>query len=501
MDVDVVIVGGGIAGLTVAYRLVCDGRTVAVVEDGEVGSGETGRTSAHLVSVLDDRIAHLEDLYGEEDARLITQSHQQAIADVERIVQEEGIDCEFARLPGYLMLHPSDKTETLDKELKAAERAGLSVTRVYNVPGAFGFGEGLRFDDQARFHPLKYLNGLAQAILRRGGHIFENSHADDITDKGVLVHGHRIRADHVVVATNSPVIDKYWIHLVQAPFRTYMVTALVPKGALPDALWWDTGDHTVSKNIPPYHYVRTEAYNDEHDLLLCGGEDHPTAFTENTDVPEEDRYTALEKWAREHFGAGRFMHRWSGQVIEPVDSIAYIGRDPFNKDNVYIVTGDSGNGLTYATIAGTLIADLVAGRPNPLERIYSPRRFNLLKAGRTLLTDFFGGLMSYLCHKPEAGKSLQEVPEGAGRVVDLDGKQYGAYKDGEGGCHMVDAKCTHLNCTVEWNGDEKTWDCPCHGSRFTYQGDVLNGPANMPLPYHKLRIDQLHQVEEEMQRG
>jgi glycine/D-amino acid oxidase-like deaminating enzyme/nitrite reductase/ring-hydroxylating ferredoxin subunit len=496
LRVDAVIVGGGIAGLTIAYRLVRLGRSVAVVEDGDIGSGETGRTSAHLVSALDDRFSHLCQLCGEEDTRAIAQGHHQAIGDVERIVREEHIDCDFKRLPGYLFLHPSDTEETLVKELHAAVDAGLPVSRVDHVPGITGFGPALRFEDQARFHPLKYLHGLAGAVVRHGGKIFTKSHADEITDKGVVVRGHHINAAHVVVATNSPVVDKYWIHIVQAPYRTYVVGGLVPKGSLPDALWWDTGDQCVNENIPPYHYVRLTSYDSEHDLVLCGGEDHPVGLTSDTHIPEEDRYKALEEWSKVHCGVGEVVQRWSGQVIEPIDSIAYIGRDPFNADNVYIVTGDSGNGLTHATIAGTLIADLITGRPTALEHIYSPSRFSLFKAGKTLLGEFVGGLISYLKNKPKSDELIQ-LRKGEGRVVELEGKTYGAYKDERGACHMVGTKCTHLQCTVKWNADEQSWDCPCHGSRFTFLGKVLNGPANTPLPYHRLSPDQVERAEEE----
>ncbi|HMC97717.1 MAG TPA: FAD-dependent oxidoreductase, partial [Flavobacteriales bacterium] len=237
----------------------------------------------------------------------------------------------------------------------------------------------------------------------------------------------------------------------------------------------------------------------QHDLLLCGGEDHPTGSTNGTHVPEEDRYIALEHWAGEHFGAAPVVHRWSGQVIEPVDSIAYIGRDPFNKDNVYIVTGDSGNGLTHATIAGRLITDMINGKHNVLERIYKPSRFKFLKAGKTLLSEFFSGLVSYLAHHPKPDNGLASVAKGQGRVVQLDGRLYGVYKDEHEACHMVDAKCTHLKCTVKWNADEKTWDCPCHGSRFSYQGQVLNGPANTDLPYQRLRAEQLAHWHEEVE--
>ncbi len=496
LRVDVVIVGGGIAGISVAYELMRSGKKVAVVEDGEIGSGETGRTSAHLVFALDDRFFRLVERFGADDARIIGQSHRQAINHLEQVVKEEGIECEFERVPGYLFLDPTDEPDSLVKELRAAADAGLPVSRLDQVPGITGIGPCLKFEDQARFHPMKYLTGLAGAVIKGGGKIFTNTRAMEVTSEGIVTRtGHRITADHVVVATNSPVNDKYLIPLGQTAYRTYIICALVPKGSLPDALWWDTGNHHVNKDLPPYHYVRTERYDDNHDLLICGGEDHPTGITDDKNIPEEKRYSALEQWAKAHFPIERLVYRWSGQVMEPVDSVAYIGHDPFNKDNVYIVTGDSGNGLTHATIAGMLLSDLINGQENAWERIYSPSRFKLFTAGRTFASQLLSGLVSSFKTKPTSEHGLDAVPIGAGRVVEIDGRKYGAYKDADGACHVVDPECTHLKCTVKWNADEKTWDCPCHGSRFSYEGHVLNGPANISLNYHRIVPADRHQFD------
>jgi glycine/D-amino acid oxidase-like deaminating enzyme/nitrite reductase/ring-hydroxylating ferredoxin subunit len=501
LDVDVVVVGGGIAGLSVAYQLGRSGKRVALVEDGEIGSGETGRTSAHLSFALDDGFARLEKLFGKKDAALIAESHVAAVQEVERIVNEERIACDFKRLPGYLVRDPSDDADALVRERKAAARCGIRTELVEEVPGIKGFAQALRFADQGRFHPLRYLNGLAEAVLRQGGLLFAHSHADKVTKEGVEANGHHIRAAHVVVATNSPVVNKYWVHLLQSAYRTYMVGALVPKDSLPDALWWDTGDHARSEVSPPYHYVRTAPYDEEHDLLLCGGEDHAIGNTTDIDVPEEGRYALLERWVREHFEVSDFVHHWSGQVLEPIDAIAFIGRDPFNTGNVYIATGDSGHGLTHGTIAGLLLTNLITGKEDPWEKVYSPSRQSMLRAGKTFVKEFFGGFISYLKDKDKPHAGLSGMGGGEAELVKLDGRNYGAYKDDAGDYHLVGSECTHLKCIVKWNGDEKTWDCPCHGSRFTYMGLVLNGPANHPLPYHRLAKRELETPSGERSTG
>jgi nitrite reductase/ring-hydroxylating ferredoxin subunit len=277
-----------------------------------------------------------------------------------------------------------------------------------------------------------------------------------------------------------------------------MIGATVPRGSVPRALWWDTGDHKANAEIPPYHYVRIEQLDDEHDLLLCGGEDHPVGSTGPEQGPEEERYGVLEEWARKHFPVREVLYRWSGQVLEPTDSIAYIGRNPFDKDNVYIVTGDSGNGLTHATIAGIMLCDLITERPNAWEKIYSPSRFKHFATGKGFLSELFGALASFFKTKPKPDEGLGQIGAGEGGHVTLGDKMYGAYHADDGSYHVVNTECTHLKCTVKWNADEKSWDCPCHGSRFSYTGKVLNGPANSDLPYHHLQASDLPRAEEEV---
>ncbi len=488
LKTDVVIVGGGIAGLSVAYNLVKAGKKVVVVEDGNIGSGETGRTTAHLVNALDDRYYDLERMFGKDNAKLIASSHSEAIDFIENVIEKEKIECEFKRVNGYLFLHPSDEPSSLDKELKACNEAGLNVEIVDEVPGMTdSIGPCLRFSDQAKFHPMKYLHGLYKVITENDGLVFTNTHAEIIDHTGIVtLEGYEVKADHVVVATNTPVNNKYIPHLQQYAYRTYVIGARVKKNSLPDVLWWDTGDINANAEIPPYHYVRLQPLDEEYDLLIAGGEDHGTGLADAEHITEGERYALLEKWTRSHFDIEDIVYQWSGQVMEPMDSLAYIGRNPTDHKNVYIVTGDSGNGMTHATIAGMLIKDLIVGNENEWADLYDPSRFKLFTAGKTFFKEVSQGLISYMKTKPHPkDNEIESISSNEGKIVKMDGKPYGVYRDESSQLHIVGAECTHMKCIIKWNGDEKSWDCPCHGSRFTHEGKVINGPANKNLLYYK----------------
>lgn len=494
---DVVIVGGGIAGVSIAYRLCKTGKKVVLIEDGYIGSGETGRTTAHLVTALDDRYYDLMDKFGEENTRLIAESHRSAIDFVERVVTEENIDCDFERVNGFLFLHPSDEPGSLDKELKAAQQAGLSVEQTSIHLGIQEL-EAIQFNRQAQFHPMRYLKGLCRAIVAMGGEIYTDTHAKDIDHTGITTNeGMNVAANYVVVATNSPVNNKYVMHLKQYAYRTYVIGAKIAKGSLPKALWWDTGNFEANAEIPPYHYVRTSPLDETHDLLIIGGEDHATGLADAEHMPEEKRYALLENWGRERFPQMEaIVYKWSGQVMEPMDSLAYIGRNPLDRKNVFIVTGDSGNGMTHGTIAALLISDLIHGKENPWEPVYSPSRFKLFKAGKTFFKEFVGGFVSYLKTKPKHldDVSLNDLKPKEGKIIEFEGEKLGAYRDEQDELHFVEVECTHMGCIVKWNNDEKSWDCPCHGSRFAPDGKVLNGPANEPLRHYSQHRDFLTNI-------
>ena len=472
---DVCIIGGGIAGLTTAYLLAREGRSVVVLDDGVIGGGMTGRTTAHLSNAYDDRYVEIEKLHGAEGARYTAESHTAAIEKINEIATREKIECDFEWLDGFLFAATPDHVQLLEDELAAAHRAGLvGVEKVARAPlTSFDTGVALRFPRQAQFHPLKYMNGLARAVMRDGGRIFGETHATKIEGgdeaRVETSHGPLVTTDAIVVATNTPVNDRVAIHTKQAPYVTYVIGVVVPKQSMTRALYWDTGD--------PYHYVRLQA-DDRHDVLIVGGEDHKTGQANDG----KERFARLESWTRERFPqTGEVQFRWSGQVMEPVDGLAFIGRNPLDEDNVYIATGDSGQGMTHGTIAGIVLTDLMQGRKNEWEDLYDPSRVPLrsLPAYASENINVAGQYTDYLT----AGdiKSESELKPGEGAVMRDGVSKVAVYRDDAGQVHKVTAVCPHLGCVVAWNSTERTWDCPCHGSRFSAEGRVYQGPANSDL--------------------
>jgi glycine/D-amino acid oxidase-like deaminating enzyme/nitrite reductase/ring-hydroxylating ferredoxin subunit len=472
---DVCVVGAGIAGLTTAYLLTQLGKSVVVLDDGSIGSGQTGATTAHLVNALDDRFFHLERLHGERGARLAAESHTAAIDRVEQIVRHERIACDFTRLDGYLFRAPEHGDDVLELELAAAHRAGLhNVARVGRAPLAWDTGTCLRFPSQAQLHPLKYLAGLAAAIERAGGRIYSGTHAQQIeggTNARVTTVQGVALARHVVVATNTPVNDLVVVHTKQAPYMTYVIGARVLRDSVAPALYWDTGD--------PYHYVRLyQGIDAEHDLLIVGGEDHKSG--QSTEI--EQIHPRLEAWTRERFAnVVDVPYRWGGQVMEPVDGLAFIGRNPLDQDNVYTVTGDSGNGMTHGTIGGMVIADLIMGKANPWAALYDPGRITLRASGE--FAREAANMAAQYVQWLTAGDvgAVDQIPRDSGAVMRRGASKIAIYRDATGALHERSAVCPHLGCIVAWNPAEKSWDCPCHGSRFDKFGEGINGPANIGL--------------------
>lgn len=482
VDTDVLIVGGGIAGLTTAYLLLKAGRQVTLVEDGFIGSGESGRTTAHLTCALDDRYYEIEKAFGEEGSRKAAGSHTAAIDWIEKAVKEENINCHFERADGYLFIHPTDTKENLEKEFEATRKAGLPTEWLDHIPGiATETGPCIRFPEQGQFHIMHYLHGLANAVVRMGGKIHTQTRARHINHKGAECNGHKVTASQIVVATNTPVNDFVAIHTKQFPYRTYVIAGKVPKGRIPRALWWDTGDQGSRWMTAPYHYVRIEELNETHDLLIAGGEDHKTGQADAEGIPEEERYTRLIDWTQKRFPEmGDIVYQWSGQVMEPVDYIAFIGKNP-GDDNVYIITGDSGNGMTHGTLGGLIVADLVQGIENPWADLYSPKRIPL-KLPKTYLSEVFNMAAQYgdYLKKADIGE-VDELPAGEGAILSKGLKRIAVYRDEQNTVHAFSAVCPHLGCVLQWNGEEKSFDCPCHGSRFTKGGVVINGPATVNL--------------------
>ena len=480
---DICVIGAGIAGVTTAYLAARENREVVLIDHGPVGGGMTGRTTAHLVNAIDDRYLDVEKFLGEECARLTAESHTAAIDCAERIVREHNIDCDFERVEGFLFLPPAGSVTELMDELEAIHRAGLrDVARVDSAPDASITSDAmLRFPRQAQFHPLKFLNGVAGVIVDSGGKIFTGTRVVSVEDGDRVTiksqDGHTITARAAVVATNCPINDRVAIHSKQAPYATYAICLRVTR-RIDHALFWDTAQTAEQEKQQvgpvPYHYVRF-ARDEQGDVLIVGGEDHKTGQADDC----AQRFVKLEQWARDRFSfVGEITDRWSGQVMEPMDGVAYIGRNP-GDENVFVVTGDSGNGITHGIIASMLITDLIAGRENPWAKLYDPSRKTLKPR---VLADYIAENANVVAQfrdyvSPGSAKSVDDIKPGEGAILRQGVKKIATYRDDNGELHAFSAVCPHLGCVVRWDACEKTWDCPCHGSRFDALGCVVNGPA------------------------
>jgi glycine/D-amino acid oxidase-like deaminating enzyme/nitrite reductase/ring-hydroxylating ferredoxin subunit len=472
---DVCVIGGGIAGLMVAHSLAAERLDVVLLEAKSLGCGETGRTSAHLSSALDDRFARLELLHGAGGARLAYDSHRRGIERLAEVVATEAIDCDFAWLDGFLVLAPGADPEELDAELVAAQRAGfVEAERLARVPGLpLVTGPCLRFPRQARFHPLAFLHGLQHAARGHGARIFTDSTVEEVSGgspaRVTTRAGLSVTADAVVIATNAPIHPRVGVHPKQTPYRTFALAAPVPARSVPDALYWDTEE--------PYHYVRIHRFDESREVLIVGGEDR------HTGDDDDEAFRRLEAWARERFPIQAPAWKWSGQVLEPVDGPAFIGRTQRDSSNLYVVSGDSGHGLTHAAIAGMLIPDLIQGRDNPWETLYDPGRLTL-RSVKDLMRNNLETARHYtewLIGTPGEVSSVDEIPAGGGGILRHHGRPLAIHRTPNGVLIERSAICPHLGGIVHWNQNEQSWDCPCHGSRFTARGEVLNGPATRAL--------------------
>lgn len=486
VEADVCVIGAGIAGLTTAWLLTRAGRRVTVLDLRGISAGESLHTTAHCTTAFDDRYVSVRRAHGIEGARIVAESQAAAIDRIERIVEKEGIACDFARVDGFLVPAAGESATVLAEELEASLEAGLQDVALIGCAPVPGFGDrpALRYRRQARMNVPRYLAGLARALEREGAVIHGGTRVtsleDDDRPRLRCATGASVRANAVVVATNSPVLDRVAMHAKQAPYRTYVVGIRVPHGTMPDVLLWDTED--------PYHYVRLvrgeETGDTEHDLVLVGGEDHKTGEANDGAA----RFARLERWARERLGEGGLAlrdvaWRWSGQVQEPADFVGFAGRDPGNDGPVWLITGDSGQGITHGTIGAMIVRDLILGRHSPWAELYNPARKPLgsLETLREFAKEQADVAVRFVSDRIRAEPDGTEPAVGEGVVVRRGRRLVARFRDADGTIHERAASCRHLGCPVHWNATEQSWDCPCHGSRYDAYGRVIAGPATEDL--------------------
>ena len=468
LDVDVAIVGGGLTGITAALLLAQGGKKVAVLESRRIGSGVSERSTAHVTEAVDTRYLELERR-DPNLARAVRESSRAAMDLVARLAQESDGEVGFRRVPGYLFSEDPKQIAALEAEAAAAQRAGARA-EMREVPLSIAQGAGVRFEDQAELDPVAYANQLAARAASASALVFEESLVVGLQGgerpRIELEHGPSVTATDIILATHAP-FAKGSFQTKVSQYRSYVVAAPLTRQL--DALCWDTAD--------PYHYLRSARLGDQN-FLVVGGEDHKTGHEPRGGT--EGAFDRLVRYA-ERLGAEPSL-RWSAQVVESVDGLPYIGR-PTPDERVYVATGFGGNGTTFGTLAAMILSDELLGKTNTYAHTYRATRFAPATSLPPLVkenVDFPLQLLRDRLHTLPP-RSPGEVREGEGVVLKVDGEKVAVYRDDTGQLHAVSAICTHLGCQVAFNSSERSWDCPCHGSRFDVDGGVLDGPANQRL--------------------
>jgi glycine/D-amino acid oxidase-like deaminating enzyme/nitrite reductase/ring-hydroxylating ferredoxin subunit len=484
LEVDFVVVGAGICGLTIASLLVADGSSVAVLEANRVGGGTTGHTTGKITSQHGLIYRELVERHGEERATAYAQANQQAIDWIEGTVKRLGVDSSFQRLPSYVYTQDPQRLGDLEAEQTAAARLGLPASLTTDTDLPFPIELAIRFDNQAMFDIGPYIVALAQEVSGDSGLIFENTRALRVSETAGAVTVHtasgQVSAGHAIVATLIPFVDRSGLFARMKPSRAYGVAAHLSEGGI-------TGMHINADS--PTRSTRPWRAGPGSGVVVVG-EDHPTGRGR----ARPEHWGELERWARRHFNVESFEFRWSSQDYASVDRLPFVGRAPLMR-RTHVATGFRKWGLTNATAAAHMIADLLAGRESDWVAAFDPTRLgdlHTLAQTTSLNLSVAKSLIKDRLQRFSA-PSIDDLEVGEGSLARVNGKTVAAYRDPDGDLRCVSATCTHLGCTVSWNSAEKSWDCPCHGSRFAVDGEILNGPTTQTTRASRDRPDDLSQ--------
>lgn len=482
IEVDVAIVGGGITGISTAYLLAKAGKKVAVLESRKIGMGTTGSSTGNLYATTDEHLHQIASKHSDDTMKAVALSRKAAVDFIEDRIKEYSLECDFRRVPFYLFTTPEDtsRSQEVEKELKAFQKVGLTASGAAPTDFPYQVNSIANLPDQAQFNPLKYVQQLASAIASDQCQIFEHTEARKIEDgTPALVHTTRgvVRAKKVIQATHSPK-GVYAVHTAMEVYREHALAVKLKGDLPPGGIYWHLGKMELY-SVRPY---RTEQGN----FLLVLDASHKLGHTIHT----EESFKKVEEYLRSHFEVDRIEYTWAAQNYKAADKIPFIGTSPLEK-NIFIATGFAADGLTYGTLASMIISDAILGKENQWARIYDPKRFTPVASAKRFAKENIDVathlLKDYLFKGTE--KELREVRSGEGKIVEVDNKKVAAYRDEQDQLHLVSPVCTHMGCLVHWNNGEKSWDCPCHGSRFSVDGEVLEGPAFDPLPQSKVKPD------------
>lgn len=469
---DVIIVGGGITGITTGLSLQQRGKSCLIIEAANLGFGTTGGTTAHLNTLLDTPYTTISSNFGKEKARQVAETVSEALELIKGNCSQYEISCDLETAEAYLYAQDADQEKELDEILKATTEAGLSASYSNAIPVPIPFTKAIKVKDQAKFNPLPYIYTLAKEFEKAGGVIQQQcrvtasevleTHVEVTTEKNTYQATDLIYATHIPPGVNL-------LHLRCIPYRSYAM-AVKLEGEYPANLSYDMYD--------PYHYYRTQIV-DGQPYLIAGGEDHKTGEEDNT----EQCFRKLESYIRQHFSIKEIVYKWSSQYFEPADGLPYIGRLPGQPDHVYVATGFGGNGMIYGTVSALLLTRLIMEEQPMAEVLFNPNRIKPIAGFTNFVTHNLDVAKQFLGKLFSANNlpQLADLAPGEGRVVSYDHHKIAIYKSEGGKLHAVSPTCTHLKCDVKWNTAEKSWDCPCHGARYDCDGKVLTGPADVAL--------------------
>ena len=476
--VDVLIVGGGITGITTALMLQKSGKQCVVAEAKTLCFGTTGGTTAHLNTVLDHPYNEIESKFGENNARLMAKATKEALALIRKNISTFEIDCEFSDQDGYMFAQDDKQEKELDDILKATQHVGVHMNYTDVIPVPIPYQKAVKFSGQAKFHPARYVYGLAKAFEQAGGILLQGCRVTKVENNEVIEATTRygvIKARDLIYATHIPP-GVNLLHFRCAPYRSYALAIKLAKDDYPDGLIYDMYD--------PYHYYRTQEIDGEK-YLIAGGEDHKTAHVKNTD----ECFQKLESYVKKFFQIESIPFKWSSQYFEPADGLPYIGHLPGNPEHIYVATGFGGNGMTCGTISAIVLHDVLVKGKSEYQDLFNPNRIkpiagftNFVKEQADVVGKMFSGWIS-----SEKIEALSEIAKDEAKVVKYEDHKLAIYKDETGKVHAVNPVCPHAKCIVEWNSAEKSWDCPCHGSRFSADGVMLTGPASHDLEEIKVK--------------
>ena len=477
---DVAVIGGGVTGISTAFQLQAAGKKCILIEANNLCFGTTGGTTAHLNTLLDTPYTRIIKNFGKENAQRVAKATAEAIALIKSNIDQYQIDCEFEEASAYLFSQTNEQTEELDEIYEACQDVGLDISYNLSLPVNIDFEKAIEVRGQGKFHPVKYVYGLAVAFEKAGGVMLQQTRVTGIEDtEGLTIEtdNGNFRAVNLIYATHIPP----GVNLLQMrcePWRSYAISFTLKDMKYPQDLIYDMYD--------PYHYIRSQKINGK-EYLIVGGEDHKTGDEENA----EACFLRLESYIRKHFNVNEILFKWSSQYFEPADGLPYIGHLPGHPGNIFVATGYGGNGMTYSSVAATVLKQMILQEESPYIKLFDPNRVKPIAGFTTFLkqnVDAFKNFVGKWFDK-EKLEEFADLAPGDARVTKYNGEKLALYKDEQGELHAVSPVCTHLKCSVAWNNAEQSWDCPCHGSRFSYEGKVLTGPADHDL--EKIEIKSL----------